>query len=195
MRESEDGVNITWKRTKIVSFTLVKMTSRMKMTGWIPKLLRRTRNETNVTSTLLSNQQAHTVRFNVSSISFKAITALRDCSTTLNLGLGCPRNRWPIRQSNIMERTDAKKKVLFICTHNAAWSQMAEGFLRALYSNCYEAYSAGTEPTWLHPCAVKVMREMHIDIYFTYLACFVVDKLTAIAGTCDQLRTLPQINA
>jgi hypothetical protein len=53
-----------------------------------------------------------------------------DCSTTLDLG--CPRNRWPIRQSNIMERTDAKKKVPFICTHNAAWSQMAEGFLQAL---------------------------------------------------------------
>ncbi|MGB8310333.1 MAG: hypothetical protein WCE81_00500 [Halobacteriota archaeon] len=46
-----------------------------------------------------------------------------------------------------MERTDAKKKVPFICTHNAAGSQMAERFLRALYSNCYEAYSAGTEPT------------------------------------------------
>jgi len=101
-----------------------------------------------------------------------------------------------------MERTDAKKKVPFICTHNAAGSQMAERFLRALYSNCYEAYSAGTEPTWLHPCAVKVMREMHIDIstplylipkgnplciYFTYFACFVAEKLTAIAGTCDQL--------
>ena len=80
------------------------------MTGGIPTLLQRTRSETNVTNTLLSNQQAHTERFNVSSI-----TALRDCSMTLNLG--CPRNRWPTRQNNIMEHTDTKKKVLFICTH------------------------------------------------------------------------------
>ena len=63
-----------------------------------------------------------------------------------------------------MERTDAKKRVSLICTHNAARSQMAEGFLRTLYSNCYEAYSAGTEPTRLHPCAVKVMQEAGIDI-------------------------------
>ena len=63
-----------------------------------------------------------------------------------------------------MERTDAKKKVLFICTHNAARSQMAEGFIRALYDDRYEAYSAGTEPTQVHRCAVKVMQEAGIDI-------------------------------
>ena len=81
---------------------------------------------------------------------------------------------------------------------------MAGGFLQALYSNCNDAYSAGTEPTRLHPCAVKVMREMDIDIstplylipkrnslriYFTYFACCVAEKLTAIARTWDQLRT------
>lgn len=63
-----------------------------------------------------------------------------------------------------MKKTDAKKKVLFTCTHNAARSQMAEGFVRALYDNCYEAYSAGTEPTQVHPCAVTVMREVGVDI-------------------------------
>ena len=63
-----------------------------------------------------------------------------------------------------MESTDAKKKVLFICTHNAARSQMAEGFIWALYDDRYEAYSAGTEPTQVHRCAVKVMQEAGIDI-------------------------------
>jgi arsenate reductase len=63
-----------------------------------------------------------------------------------------------------MECTDAKKRVLFICTHNAARSQMAEGFIRALYGDRYEAYSAGTEPTQVHPCAIKVMQEAGIDV-------------------------------
>ena len=63
-----------------------------------------------------------------------------------------------------MENTDAKKKVLFICTHNAARSQMAEGFVRAFYNDCYEAYSADTEPTRVHPYAIIVMREAGVDI-------------------------------
>ena len=57
-----------------------------------------------------------------------------------------------------------KKKVLFICTHNSARSQMAEGILRYLYPDDYEAYSAGTEPSEINPYAVKVMDEIAIDI-------------------------------
>jgi arsenate reductase len=63
-----------------------------------------------------------------------------------------------------MKNTDAKKKVLFICTHNAARSQMAEGLMRALYDDRYEAYSAGTEPTRVHPCAITAMQDVEIDI-------------------------------
>ncbi|WP_455277633.1 arsenate reductase ArsC [[Eubacterium] cellulosolvens] len=57
-----------------------------------------------------------------------------------------------------------KRKVLFICTHNSARSQMAEGLLNALYKDRYEAYSAGTEPSSLNPYAVKAMAEIDIDI-------------------------------
>ncbi|MEM2082688.1 MAG: arsenate reductase ArsC [Candidatus Bathyarchaeia archaeon] len=57
-----------------------------------------------------------------------------------------------------------KKRVLFICTHNSARSQMAEGFLRALYGDEYEAYSGGTEPKGIDPRAVKVMAEVGVDI-------------------------------
>ncbi len=57
-----------------------------------------------------------------------------------------------------------KKRVLFICTHNSARSQMAEGILRALYPERYDAYSAGVEPSEVDPHAVTVMEEMGIDI-------------------------------
>ncbi|TET19166.1 arsenate reductase ArsC [Candidatus Bathyarchaeota archaeon] len=57
-----------------------------------------------------------------------------------------------------------KKKVLFICTHNSARSQMAEGLLNALYGDKYEAYSAGIEPAKVNPHAVRVMAQIGIDI-------------------------------
>lgn len=55
-------------------------------------------------------------------------------------------------------------KVLFICTHNSSRSQMAEGLLRRLYGERYEAYSAGTKPSMVNPYAVKAMAEIGIDI-------------------------------
>jgi arsenate reductase len=57
-----------------------------------------------------------------------------------------------------------KRKVLFICTHNSARSQMAEGYLRARYGDRYEAFSGGTEVTRVHPVAIEVMKEIGIDI-------------------------------
>ncbi|MGA7469608.1 MAG: arsenate reductase ArsC [Halobacteriota archaeon] len=57
-----------------------------------------------------------------------------------------------------------KRKILFLCTHNAARSQMAEGFVNALNGDRYEAYSAGSEPTEVHPCAIEAMAEKNIDI-------------------------------
>ena len=57
-----------------------------------------------------------------------------------------------------------KTKVLFLCTHNSARSQMAEGLLRRYYSDRFEAFSAGATPTRVHPLAVKVMAEIGIDI-------------------------------
>jgi arsenate reductase len=57
-----------------------------------------------------------------------------------------------------------KKKILFLCTHNAARSQMAEGFVNATFADRYEAHSAGNEPTEVHPCAIEVMAEEGIDI-------------------------------
>ena len=57
-----------------------------------------------------------------------------------------------------------KKKVLFICTHNSARSQMAEGLLNAFYGDRFETCSAGTEPSQVNPYAIKAMAEIGIDI-------------------------------
>jgi arsenate reductase len=61
-------------------------------------------------------------------------------------------------------RSQEKKKVLFLCTHNSARSQMAEGLLRAMYGDRYEAYSAGVETTSVNPHSIAVMKEIGIDI-------------------------------
>ncbi|MDZ4172195.1 MAG: arsenate reductase ArsC [Methanobacteriaceae archaeon] len=57
-----------------------------------------------------------------------------------------------------------KETVLFICTHNSARSQMAEGILNSLNGECYYAHSAGTDPGTLSPYAIKALMEIGIDI-------------------------------
>src|SRR5689334_16260690 len=57
-----------------------------------------------------------------------------------------------------------KRRVLFLCTHNSARSQMAEGLLRYLGDEQFEASSAGTEATHVRPLAIEVMDELGIDI-------------------------------
>lgn len=54
--------------------------------------------------------------------------------------------------------------MLFLCTHNSARSQMAEGLLRALGGERFEAHSAGTEATHVRPLAIAAMAEQGIDI-------------------------------
>ena len=57
-----------------------------------------------------------------------------------------------------------KPKVLFICVHNSARSQMAEAWLNHFCGDFFEAESAGLEPGTLNPLAVEVMKEARIDI-------------------------------
>ena len=55
-------------------------------------------------------------------------------------------------------------RVLFLCTHNSARSQMAEGLLRHLGGDRFEVHSAGTEATTVRPLAIRAMHELGIDI-------------------------------
>lgn len=58
----------------------------------------------------------------------------------------------------------ARHRVLFVCTHNSARSQMAEGLMRALGQGMIDAASAGSHPTRVHPEAIRVMKGQGIDI-------------------------------
>ena len=56
------------------------------------------------------------------------------------------------------------QRVLFICTHNSARSQMAEGLLRQFGGDAFDVHSAGTEATHVRPLAIRAMDELSIDI-------------------------------
>ena len=57
-----------------------------------------------------------------------------------------------------------RQSVLFLCVHNSARSQMAEGLLRARAGDRFEAFSAGNEATEVRPLAIAAMAELGIDI-------------------------------
>jgi arsenate reductase len=57
-----------------------------------------------------------------------------------------------------------KRRVLFLCTHNSARSQMAEGLLRAMAGDRFDVASAGTEATHVRPLAIRAMAEIGIDV-------------------------------
>ena len=56
------------------------------------------------------------------------------------------------------------RRVLFVCVHNGARSQMAEAWARRLYPDRFEACSAGTRPKGIDPRAVKAMEETGVKI-------------------------------
>ena len=79
-------------------------------------------------------------------------------------------------------------RVLFLCTHNSARSQMAEGFIRALAADRFEVESAGTESTRVHPLAVRAMDEVGIDLRghtSKTLDQFLDDKWDYVITVCD----------
>lgn len=86
-----------------------------------------------------------------------------------------------------------KIRILFVCTANAARSQMAEGLLRARYGDRYEVCSAGTRQSKVSRMAVAVMQEIGIDItrHHSKSLAEVADIPFDIAVTlCDNAHTL-----
>ena len=89
-----------------------------------------------------------------------------------------------------MEATE-RQRVIFVCTHNSARSQMAEGMLRAWGGDRFEVFSAGTEATRVRPEAIAVMGEIGIDIggqESKTLEPFMGDAFSWLITVCDQAR-------
>jgi arsenate reductase len=96
----------------------------------------------------------------------------------------------PTNNGKAMNRA-TKPRILFICTHNSARSQIAEGYIRKHYSDLFEVGSAGTEVREVNPLAVAVMHEVSIDIsrYRSKLIDEFFDRGTDIVvNVCDDAR-------
>jgi protein-tyrosine-phosphatase/DNA-binding transcriptional ArsR family regulator len=84
-------------------------------------------------------------------------------------------------------------RVLFICTHNSARSQMAEGLLRARSAGQVEVFSAGTQPAGVHPLAVQALEQMRVDISAQRsksLDLFAGGSFDNVITVCDRAREL-----
>jgi len=81
-----------------------------------------------------------------------------------------------------------KTKILFVCIHNSARSQMAEAFVNRYCSECFEAESAGLEPGNLNPIVIEAMAEDGIDI--SQNATKSVDEILRAGKTYDYVVTV-----
>lgn len=84
-----------------------------------------------------------------------------------------------------------RKRILFVCTHNSARSQMAEGMLRHWAGDRFEVHSAGSEATSVRPEAIRVMAEMSIDISgqtSKTLERYLSDRWDWVITVCDRAR-------
>jgi protein-tyrosine-phosphatase/DNA-binding transcriptional ArsR family regulator len=84
-------------------------------------------------------------------------------------------------------------RVLFLCTHNSARSQMAEAILRQMGGDNVEVFSAGSMPTEVHPNTLIVLRELGIDtsnLYAKSLDQFLGESFDYIITVCDRVRDI-----
>jgi len=74
--------------------------------------------------------------------------------------------RLPLKPPRAKSSSGNKERVLFVCTHNSARSQIAEAWLRVLSRDRFHVASAGTAPTQLHPLADFVMGERGVSMHW-----------------------------
>ena len=82
-----------------------------------------------------------------------------------------------------------RKRVLFICIHNSARSQMAEAFLNHTCREDFEAFSAGLEPGKLNPAVVEAMKEIGVDISANRtksVSDFLREQFDCVVTVCDE---------
>ncbi len=83
------------------------------------------------------------------------------------------------------------KKLLFLCTHNSARSQLAEGLMKKKYGDRVDVASAGTQPSTIHPLAIKCLKEIGIDITShrsKSVEEFIDEKIDLVITVCDNAK-------
>jgi len=105
-------------------------------------------------------------------------------------GMAAPLAR-PHQQPDTPHRLSRPLRVLFLCTHNSARSQIAEAVLRQMGGDQVEAFSAGSLPTEVHPETIATLREAGIDttgLYAKSMGRFIGEPLDYIITVCDRVR-------
>lgn len=107
-------------------------------------------------------------------------------------GMSAPLGQ-PHEQRDTAPKLSRPLRVLFLCTHNSARSQMAEAILRQMGGDQVEAFSAGSLPTEVHPEALATLREAGIDtaeLTAKSLEQFIGEPLDYIITVCDRVRDI-----
>lgn len=95
------------------------------------------------------------------------------------------------QQATVPDSIQPPVRVLFLCTHNRARSQMAEGLLRRLGGSAVEVFSAGNQPGTVHPNAIRAMAALGIDISdqrSKHMAEFTGQSFDFVITVCDRVR-------
>jgi protein-tyrosine-phosphatase len=115
-------------------------------------------------------------------------TLFFQAGTSLHPALADPESEPQPRE---VSREHPKLRVLFLCTHNSARSQMAEAILHKIGRDQVEVFSAGNEPSPIHPLAIKVMTQIGFDISQQkpkHLNQFLGQNFDYIVTVCDRVR-------
>lgn len=114
---------------------------------------------------------------------------------TLHPALACAQltleSAQPRAGDNTSEGQRRPFRVLFLCTHNSARSQLAEGILRATAGDLVEVASAGSEPSRVHPLAIRAAEALQIDINgqrSKHMDQFVGQAFDYVITVCDRVR-------
>ena len=135
-----------------------------------------------------SSADARDVYYSVDLEHFQTLYQL--AAASLHPALGTPQTRGN-GQSTPANRPPTR--VLFICTHNSARSQMAEAMLRHLGGDQVEVFSAGTQPATVHPMALTVLQEQTIDasqLHSKHVDLIATQPFDYVITVCDRAREL-----
>jgi protein-tyrosine-phosphatase len=98
---------------------------------------------------------------------------------------------WPLGEIRQTSLDGQPLQVLFLCTRNSARSQLAEGILRQLGGDQFAVFSAGTEPATVHPLALKLLADRHIDASqqrSKHVDTFKTQSFDYVITVCDRAR-------